>query len=777
MALRKVLADELLFPFYYEKGTDQVVSAELFPGQDRVERAFDLALSTSYEGYNVFVSGPESVGRTLYTLGKLRYAAQGKPPPEDICYVNNFEDPLRPLYLLLPAGYGKKLAQDIDRAIDTLKEELPKAFESKEYEEEVARINKTADAQREKILQELTQSAEKHNLGVVFTPAGIKLLPLVGRRLISEEELIGNEKLQEAYEKNLSAFEEQFREFMRELRELDHSVADQVLELRRRVAYYVVEKVFSRFEGRYKNFNDARNFIEKLKEEIVKNTDLFMFWHTSKGNLAVMRSLERAFNAFRINVLVDNSELKGIPVIHEEVPTLQNLFGRISYTVEMGVLQADHMSISPGSLHRARGGYLVLKAMDLLKNPYLWNAFKKVLMHKKIHMAGGIMEDSILPYVGISPEPVPADIKVFLIGDPLLYQILSLYDPEFCRLFKVKAEFDPVIELTEEFIENFPKMIKKIITDEGIKDISADGLLELLKYAITLSGSRKKVSLLMGYIVDAIREADVISKNSKNISAEHIKKAIKEKIYRSNLIEEKIRKAIEEGKFLVEVKGKKVGQVNGLSVYELGDISFGKPSRISASVFIGEKGVINIEREVELSGPIHSKGVLILTGYMGNKYGKDLPIHLSCNITFEQSYEEVEGDSASVAELIAILSALSGVPVRQDIAITGSLDQYGNIQPVGGIKEKVEGFYKVCKVMGLTGEQGVVLPSRNYDNLVLDDEVLKDLKDGKFNLYTAETVDDVIQILFGMSAERFHKLVIKKLYEFHKKTTKPKEKG
>ncbi|QWK20090.1 MAG: AAA family ATPase [Hydrogenobacter thermophilus] len=777
MALKKVLADELILSFSYKKGSADFTPVELFPGQDRVEKAFDLALSASYDGYNVFVSGPESVGRTVYTLKRLKEASQNKPPPEDVCYVNNFENPLRPLYLLLPAGMGRKLSQDIDRAIEDLKEALPKAFESKEYEEEIAKINKMADQQRERIIQELGEEAQKHNLGVLFTPAGIRLLPIMGRRLVSEEELLSNEKLQEAYERNLSAFEERFREFMRKLRELDHNVADQILDLRRRVAYYVVEKVFSRFENGYKSHEHVRNFINRLKEEIVKSADLFMLWHTSKGNPAAMRSLERAFNAFRVNVIVDNSDLKGLPVVHEEVPTLQNLFGRVSYTVEMGVLQADHMSISAGSLHRARGGYLVLRAIDLLKNPYLWNAFKKVLMHKKIHMAGGVLEDSLLPYVGISPEPVPADIKVFLIGDPLLYQLLSLYDPEFNRLFKVKAEFNPIIDLNEDFVESFPKIIKKIIVDEGIKDLTAEALSELLRYAVTLSGSRKKVSLLMGYIVDVIREANTLSGDSQSIDAKHIKRAIEEKIYRSNLIEEKIRKAIEEGKIIVKVDGRHTGQVNGLSVYELGDISFGKPSRISASVYIGEKGVINIEREVELSGPIHSKGVLILTGYIGNKYGKDFPIHLSCNITFEQSYEEVEGDSASVAELIAILSAISGIPVRQDIAITGSVDQHGNIQPVGGIKEKVEGFYKVCKVLGLTGQQGVVVPSRNYDNLILDDELIDHVKAGRFHIYTAESIDDVIELMFDMKAEQFHKLVSKKLYAFYKKVAKPKEKG
>ncbi len=773
--LKKVQADELLIDSFYEKSTEQVEPAELFPGQERVERAFDLALSSVFEGYNIFVSGPESVGRTVYTLKRLREVAKGKMPPEDVCYVNNFDNPLKPRCLLLPPGKGKMLTQDVDMALETLKDELPKAFESKEYEEEVARINKMAEIQKEEVIKELTEEAQRHNLGAVFTPTGIKLFPLVGKRIITEKELLENVRLQESYERSLSEFEERFMEFMRTLREIEHGVMDKILDLRKKVASYVVDKVFSRFEEKYKTYKEVYDFIKRLKEEIVKNTDLFMLWHSAKGNIAMMKGLDRAFNMFRINTIVDNSSMEGAPVIYEEVPSIQNLFGRVSYTMEMGILYADHMSISAGSLHRARGGYIVLRAIDLLKNPYLWNSFKKVIMHKKVHMAGGIMEDSLFPYVGISPEPVPADFKVVLVGDPFLYHILFLYDPEFNRLFKVKAEFDPVIDINDRFVKDFPHIIKKILVEEGIKDLSADALSELLKYAVRLSGSRKKVSLLMGNIVDIIREADAISK-SKYIGAEDIKRAIEEKVFRSNLLEEKIRKAIQEGKIIVNVIGKEKGQVNGISVYELGDISFGKPSRISASVYLGEKGVINIEREVELSGPIHSKGVLILTGYLGKMYGRDFPIHLSCNLTFEQSYEEVEGDSASVAELIAILSSISDMPVRQDIAITGSVDQYGNVQPVGGIKEKVEGFYRVCKVLGLTGKQGVVIPSRNYDNLVLDDEVINSLKEGKFHIYTADTVDDVIELFFDVSAERFHRIVKRRLYEFYKKMARPERK-
>ncbi len=510
-------------------------------------------------------------------------------------------------------------------------------------------------------------------------------------------------------------------------------------------------------------------YIDRLKSELVKNVELFLSWHTSKENPAFQKMLEKSFNAFRVNVLVDNSSLEGAPVIFEEVPTFQNLFGRVFYSAEMGVLYADHMSISAGSFHKARGGYLVLRAIDLLKNPFLWDAFKKVLMHKKIHMPLHPLEDALMPLVGISPEPLPAEFKVVLIGDPYLYYLLYNYDPEFGRLFKIKAEFDPVVDIGEELIDSFPRILRKIVEEEGLKHLSADALSELFKYGVELSGSRKKFSMVIGHLVDVVREAESFSKEKEFIEGQHIKKAIKEKLFRSNLLEEKIRKAIGEGKLILRIEGEEIGQVNGLSVLDLGDYSFGKPSRITASVYVGERGIVNIEREVELSGPIHSKGVLILSGYLGRKYGREIPLHLSCTLTFEQSYDEVEGDSASMAELVAILSALSEVPIKQYIAITGSVDQLGNAQPGGGIKEKVEGFYRVCKMFGLKGIEGVIVPKRNYDNLLLDDEVLDAIERGEFHIYTVDTVDDAVEILTGMSAEKFHKLVMKKLREFFKR--------
>ncbi|WP_029551728.1 Lon protease family protein [Thermocrinis jamiesonii] len=776
MSVKKLSRKDLEYGYAFKVSTSEVEPEELFLKQYRVEKAFDLALSTTSEGYNLFISGPESVGRTTYALRRLKEKAQTEPVPEDLCYVYNFDDPLRPKYLLLPAGVGRGFVEEIERIVELLKTEIPKAFESKEYEEEVARITKEIEKKKEEILTNLAKEAEAKNLGVVVTSMGIKLLPIVGRRIVEEPELFANPKIQESFQKNLSEFEEQFRDYIRELREADHELIEKLRKLKEKVATFVVEKLFSKCDEKYCKYPTIAEFLERLKREIVKSVDLFLMWKSAMGNTFMLTYLEKAFRKFKINLIVDNSELKGAPVIYEEVPSFQSLFGSISYSMEMGVLYADHTSIKAGSLHKARGGYLLLRVSDLLKNYFLWDAFKKAIMHSKVHIPGYALEDLFLSYIGISPEPIPIRLKVVLIGDYLTYQLLSLYDPEFRRLFKIKAEFDPVVDLDQEVYDKFPRLVKKIIQDEGIKDLEPEALSELFKHAVTLSGSTKKISIVMGDMVDIMREANTFAGEDKLIRREHIKRAIEEKFYRSNLIEEKIRKAILEGKIICSVKGKSLGQVNGLSVYELGDISFGKPTRITASVYPGEKGVVSIEKEVALSGPIHSKAVLTLSGYLNGKYGKEVPLYLSCTLTFEQSYEEVEGDSASVAELLAILSAIAEVPVRQDIAVTGSIDQFGNVQPVGGIKEKVEGFYKVCKALGFTGTQGVIVPSKNWDNLVLSDDVLESVEKGEFHIYLIDTVDDAIELMTEMNAEKFHKLVKKRLMEFYKKITMRRDK-
>ena len=769
MGIKKLYHEELKIKYKIDKSTKEVSAERLFPGQERVKKAFDIALKTEKEGYNIYVAGPEGIGKLTYTIERLKKEAVKKDPPEDICYYFNFEEPQKPKYLLLPAGYGKKLQKKLNEIIENLKENTIKQFESKEFEDEKSKIIKKIEEERKKVFQELKIEAEKYGLTPVITPAGIQFLPLINGK--PSPEALAIPEIKTEFEKKLELFDEKFRDYVRKLRDLDIKLQEELKELKNKVSSYVVDSAFFKLLEEFKNFPEIISFLNYLKTRIVERIDIFIRWKILEGDFLFQRALERELNMFRINVVVDNSSLKGAPVIHEELPTFKSLFGHISYSAEMGILYADHMSIISGSLLKSRGGFLILRAFDIIKNPFLWDALKRVILHKKVHISQSPFEDTFPFHVGIHPEPVPFKTKLAMLGDSSLYELLSLYDLEFNRIFKVKGEFDPVIDVNEELLLAFPKIIKKIQEDENLKDFSKDALTELFKFGVVRSGSRKKFNMIFSYITDVAREADAISKN-KEITGEDIKTAIKEKIFRSNLIEEKIRKLFEEGKLIIDIEGKKIAQINGLSVYELGDFSFGKPSRITASSYIGEKGIINIEREVELSGPIHSKGVMILSGYIGRKYGKDTPLALSCSITFEQSYGEVEGDSASAAELMAVLSSINEIPLRQDIAITGSIDQHGNIQPVGGIKEKIEGFYKVCKVIGLTGKQGVIVPSRNYDNIILDDEVIESIEKGEFHIYTVDNIDDVIRILTEKDPLEFHRETKDILMGFYEKVIK-----
>ena len=768
--IKEIKPEEITLQIKIPVGTEEVPPKSIFPGQERVDSAFEIGLKTEKEGYNIYVAGPEGIGKTTYTLEKLKASAKDKEIPGDICYYNNFEEPQKPKFLILPPGEGKKLAKDIDFVIEHLKEAVVKTFESKEYEDQRLNQIKEMEEEKGKIIKEMEEEARRHGLAIVLTPTGFTLLPIIQGKVSPEALQIP--EIRQEFEKRASTFEEAFRNYRRELRKIDEKLQETLIHLKKEVSKHIVEEAFSKLEEKYSNVKEAIDFLKYIEINIAENIDIFIRWKALEGNFMLQRILEKSINIFRINVVVDNSSLSGAPVIYEEIPTFKSLFGHISYKAEMGILYADHMSIVAGSLFKARNGYLVLRVIDILREPFLWLALKRAILHKKIHLTAHPWIS--FPFlVGIDPEPIPFEITIALIGTPLLYYFLSIFDPEFNRLFKVKAEFNPIIKLTDEVISSFPSIIRKIIADEKIKHLSPDGLSELLRYAVELSGHRKKMNTIFAYVTDVLREANTISKGN-TIERDDIIKTIKEKKFRLNLLEEKITELIEEGTLIIDTDGEKVGQVNGLAVYNLGDYSFGKPTRITAVASIGEKGIINIEREADLSGPIYNKGVLILSGYISGKYGKEIPLSLSCSVAFEQSYGEVEGDSASLAELLAILSAISDVKLRQDIAVTGSIDQHGNVQPVGGIKEKIEGFYKTCKVKGFTGNQGVIIPSRNVNNVILDDEIIESMKSGKFHIYAVDSVDDAIEILSGMKPELFHQEVLKQLKKFHEKAIKKK---
>jgi predicted ATP-dependent protease len=779
MSWKETRFEDLAFPYKLQIGTKDVAPQEVFPHQGRVEKAFNLALGLDDEGYNVYVCGIPGVGRTTYTLRKVKEVARSKPTPQDVCYVNNFDDPVRPKALIFPPGKGKRFVELIENALEFLKRETFRAFEGKEYEEEIANITKSIDKKKEEVIQELTEKAKEHNLMVLFSPQGVRLLPLFRIETpVSEEELLKDPRIRAEYQKNIQEFEPIMREYMRRLRDLDAEFGDALINLRNKIAEELINRALEDLFEEFKDLKEVIEYLRSLKKELVKNIQLFIEWEKAKGNLMAQSGINRALNIFRTNLLVDNSKLKGAPVVYEKVPTLKGLFGQINYRAEMGILYADHLSLTPGSLHKANGGYLILDLWEVLKNPALYFLLKRTIKHGKLFIMGGMMEEIPVPHVGLSPEPISFSAKVFLIGDPYLYYLLTNYDEEFSELFKIKAEFDANVPVDEEFLSVFPSIVKKIIVDKKLKDLTPEALTEVLKFSIYEAGNLRKARFNFADLSMLLQEANAYAEGDF-IEASHIKRAIREKIYRLNLIEEKILELIKNGKIIISVEGKKVGQINGLSVLSLGDYSFGKPSRITATVYPGSKGVVHIEREIDLSGPIHSKGVYILSSYLFHKYSGDFPLQLSATLTFEQGYDFVEGDSASAAELLALLSAIAKVPLRQDLAITGSIDQFGNIQPVGGIKEKVEGFFKVCKQTKMSGTQGVIIPVQNYDEVLLDEEVLSAIKEGTFHLYQIEHIDDAIELLTGMKPDKFHKKVkeaLKNFYEITKEVEKKKPK-
>ncbi|RFT15058.1 MAG: ATP-dependent protease La [Candidatus Saccharicenans subterraneus] len=730
-------------------------------GQDRALESLKTGLEIKSRGYNIFITGMVGTGRTTTIKQFLEKIRATGEIPDDLLYVNNFSKPDEPVLLSLPAGRGRLLSEGLEKLIAMLRTNIPELLKSQYFQEKKQAILETQQRKQREILQKFDDLVAAEGFTVIQVPVGIftrpELIPVVDGQptpfnkleALVREEKMTRQQLDEL-KKKYEQLTEQLEKLIVTLKEIDEETQGQLKSLE-------VEACTPLIKGGLNDLRQKLPFpaVQQYLDEVEKNLalDLDLFKASPKEEPEKETGLD-PYLAYRVNLLVDNSETKGAPVVMEISPSYPNLFGTIEYSYSrFGVAQTDFTKIKAGSFLKANGGYLVLNALDVLTEPGVWPTLLRTLRYQTFEIQNPISIFAIST-ARLKPEPIKCRVKVIMIGDDYLYNLLYFYDEDFKKIFKVKVEFDSEMEKNKKTINDYVRFIKKICDEDGLRPVDREGIAAIVEFGVRLAGRQKKLSTRFHLVADIIREADYWAKHAGKevISREDVEKAIQEKIERVNLVERKIQEMIEEGTILIDTEGRVVGQVNGLAVYDTGELAFGKPTRITARTSTGRAGVINIEREADLSGRTHNKGVLILSGYLRGKYAQDKPFALSASIAFEQSYSGVDGDSASAAEAFAILSSLSGVPLRQDIAVTGSINQRGEIQPIGGVNEKIEGFFQVCKARGLTGTQGVIIPHQNVKNLMLKEEVVRAVADGKFHIYPIKTVDEGMEILTGVRA-------------------------
>lgn len=740
--------------------TSELEALEDIIGQERAVKALQFGLKIKTRGYNIFMCGPTGTGKTSYAQSYAKKIAQKARTPDDWCYVYNFNNPNQPSALNLPAGLGKIFQEDMENFIKILQMEISKAFDSEDYEKEKTSIAKEYQARKSVLLEKLSTDAEKQGFKVRTTNSGIYFLPVVEGKTISEEEYSElDEKLKQEITEKSNIVQIETMDIIRKIKAVEKEAEERVAEWENKIALFAVGMHINDLKEKYQDYKKVIEFLENVQEDILKNLDDFREDdYTDEQQQLLIPWLKGSEGSptdkYRVNLLVDNSNLKGAPVIVDYNPTYFNLLGKLEYENEFGTMTTDFTMIKAGLFHHANGGYLILQAKDVLSNVQAWEALKRVLRTRQIMIENMKEQMGLVTVSTLKPEPIPLDIKVILVGSEYLYQALYEYDEDFKKLFKVKVDFDAEMDRNKENINKLAKFINSFCNREGTIHFDRTGVAKVVEYSSRLVEDQTKLSTRFNDIVEILCESCAWAEieGSTLVSAQHVKKAISEKIYRSNKYDKKILESLENGTIILDTEGEVVGQINGLTILDTGDYSFGKPSRITANTFMGESGIVNIEREVEMSGTSHSKGVLILSGYIGQKFAQEIPLTLTASLCFEQLYGGVDGDSASSAELYAVLSSLAEVPIKQYIAVTGSVNQKGEIQPIGGATQKIEGFFELCKIRGLDGKHGVIIPYQNIKNLVLNDEVVEAVKEKKFNIYAVKTIDEGIEILTGMKA-------------------------
>ncbi|MBE9475006.1 MAG: AAA family ATPase [Chloroflexi bacterium] len=743
--------------------SDQVEDLTEIIGQPRAVEAISFGTGMQSRGYNIYALGPSGTGKRSLVTKYFQERAISETIPQDWCYVHNFDQDHKPKAIQLPPGMGTKFQADMDRFVDDLRNALSTAFESDEYRTRRRMVESEIEERQEAAFEELQAKATQDNFSLLRTPAGLVFAPVKDGEVIPPDDFKQlPEETRQQMEKRVQVLQKELQSLLQQIPVWQRELRGNIRELNHEITEVAVISILSELKTEYDSFPQVLEYLEAVQKDVVDNASRFLESDEDGDKpkegaslttlLAPRRSGYSLMLRYKVNLFVDNQASQGAPVIFEDNPTYQNLIGRVEQMVRMGALVTDFTLIKPGSLHLANGGYLVMDALKVLTQPYAWEALKRALETQRVRIESPGEMLGLLSTVSLEPQPVPLNVKIALLGDRMLYYLLSQSDPEFSELFKVQADFAEEVPRTADNQKLYARMIATLARQNELRPLNREAIARVIEHCARVVGDSQRLTIQVNHIVDLLNEADYwAGKNgNQSINAADIQKAIDARTYRADRVRERYQEHILRESIMISTQGSQVGQINGLSVAQVGDFSFGFPSRITASVRRGKGDVIDIEREVELSGPIHSKGVLILAGFLGQHYASDEPLSLSASLVFEQSYSGVEGDSASSAELYVLLSAISGVPIKQSLAVTGSVNQHGQVQAIGGVNEKIEGFFDICRERGLTGDQGVLIPSANVKHLMLNLEIRDAVADGLFNIYPISEIDQGIELLTGI---------------------------
>ena len=728
-------------------------------GQERGIKALEFGLNVEIKGYNLYLEGPSGVGKTMYTKKYLESISKKKKTPQDWCYIYNFENPNEPIAISLNAGQGKVFKETMDQFIDDIKNDINNTFSNEDFEKEKNLIKQEFEQKRTNLLEKLNKESGKYGFEVKAAQNGIYMMPVVNGKTLEEEEFDKlDEKTKKEYEDKSSIVQEQIISAISQIKLIEKESEDRIEKWQSNIALMTVNARINIVKSNFKRNKKISTFLDSIKKDILKNISAFIETKQPANtqlppNMPMPPKLQPWLN-YRVNLFVDNSNLDGAPIIMDSNYSYNNIFGKLEYENVYGALKTDHTMLKAGLLHKANGGYIIFQAKDLLANQACYEALKKALRIKEISVENPLEQRATMAMVSLKPEPIPLDLKVILIGNANIYHSLLAMDSDFRKLFKAKVEFEDDAPRTDENVVKLARFIHGFCEQEGLAHLDKYAAAKVIEYASRLADNQNKLSTRFNDISQIIGEACTWAKmdKSKIVKEEHVKKALEEQVERIKKYDAKYTEMIKNNTLLISTSGAEVGQINGLTVMTIGDYTFGKPAKITANTYIGKSGIINIEREVELSGSSHSKGVMILNGYMGEVFAQEMPLALTASICFEQLYNGVDGDSASSTELYALLSSLSGIPINQALAVTGSVNQKGEIQPIGGVNAKIEGFYQVCKMRGLNGTHGVIIPIQNVDNLNLSDEIVEAVKAKKFHIYAISNIEEGIEILTGVPA-------------------------